>query len=527
MTPFGRSTFAVSVLLLAIGAVVPTTTARAQSFDVMEATIVGIHAAFEDGELSCVELVQAYLDRIERFDREGPSIHAVQTVNPDALQEALRLDDAFAASGAVGPLHCIPVLIKDQVEVAGMPTTFGSALFQDFVPERDATIVTRMKQAGAIILGKATMGEFANGYVGSAFGICRNVYALDRNPSGSSCGSGIAVAANFATVAIGEDTGGSIRGPAAHTSTVGLRPTLPLISRFGMLLVSPTRDTLGPITRTVRDAAILTDVLAGYDSNDPVTAYGVGNIPETYTAFLSESALAGARLGVIRTPMSSSTEPDSEDYTRVRSVVDRAIDAMKEGGAEIIDSLDIPGLVELLDRTSSNHQTEAAVDAYLEQHPHSPVRSLSEIAVSEIVTARRRYDHLRALNRSTEDLAYLRSMAAREELRQLVLDVMAHNDLDALVYATFDHSPAVIPDDVLTDPDAEDDYAKGSNRSLSPAMGFPALTVPAGFTSEGLPVGIEFLGRPFTEGILFGLAYSYERRTMERRPPALTPALQP
>lgn len=499
--------------------------ASGQEFRILEASIDEIHQAFDIGDLSCVELVQGYLDRIERFDRQGPAIHAVQTVNPDALERARELDRLHAMSGPVGSLHCIPVLVKDQVEVAGMPTTYGSALFADFDSGRDATIVVRMREAGAVILGKATMGEFAQGYAGSAFGLCRNVYALDRNPSGSSCGSGIAAAANFSAVTIGEDTGGSIRGPAAHTSTVGLRPTLPLVSRFGMFMGSPTRDTLGPITRTVRDAAILTGVIAGYDPNDPVTARSVGNVPESYTAFLREDALEGTRLGVIRTPMSNDTEPDSEDYAQVRTVVDRAISEFEAGGAEIVDSLEIAGLVELLREAGSNHETETSVDAYLAELDDPPVESLVEIAVSDELTARRRHDHIGSLNRTTDEPAYLESQAAREKLRIAVLAAMAEHGLDALVYSTFDHSPALIPPDVLTNPDASDDYGKGSNRGLSPALGFPALTVPAGFTSDGFPVGIEFLGRPFSEGILFGLGYAYEQATMHRRPPASTPAL--
>ncbi len=499
--------------------------AAGQGFEILEATIDDIHRAFDAGQLTCVELVQGYLDRIERFDRQGPAIHAVQTVNPEALERARELDRTRAADGPVGPLHCIPVLVKDQVEVAGMPTTYGSVLFEDFDSGRDATIVVRMREAGAIILGKATMGEFAQGYAGSAFGLCRNVYALDRNPSGSSCGSGIAAAANFATVTIGEDTGGSIRGPAAHTSTVGLRPTLPLVSRSGMFLGSPTRDTLGPITRTVRDAAILTDVIAGYDPNDRITASSVGNIPESYTAFLREDALERVRLGVIRTPMDASTEPDSEEYARVRTVVDRAVADLEARGAEIVDPLEIEGLVELLEQTGSNHETEASVAAYLAELVDPPVRSLVEIAVSDELTARRRYDHVSALNRTTDDPAFREAEAAREELRIRTLAAMADHELDALVYSTFDHSPALIPVDVLMNPDAPDEYGKGSNRGLSPALGYPALTVPAGFTTEELPVGIEFLGRPYSEGLLFGLGYAYEQATMRRRPPPLTPAL--
>ena len=474
----------VSLVLLTALSPLP---AEGQGFELLEATVDDIREALDDGRLTCIELVQGYLDRIERFDRQGPAIHAVQTVNPEALERARELDRAHSADGPVGPLHCIPVLVKDQVEVAGMPTTYGSALFEDFDSGRDATIVIRMRDAGAIILGKATMGEFAQGYAGSAFGLCRNVYALDRNPSGSSCGSGIAAAANFATVTIGEDTGGSIRGPAAHTSTVGLRPTLPLVSRFGMFLGSPTRDTLGPITRTVRDAAILMDVIAGYDPNDPITARSVGNIPGSYTAFLREDALDGARLGVIRSPMDSSTDPDSEDYARVRAVVDRAVADLEGQGAEIVDPVEIEGLAELLGETGSNHETEASVNAYLAELSNPPVRSLAEIAVSDELTARRRYDHVSALNLSTADPEFREAEAAREELRIRVLGVMADHDLDALVYSTFDHAPALIPADVLTNPDAPDEYGKGSNRNPESGARIPGAHGPGRLHHRAAP----------------------------------------
>ena len=303
----------------------------AQGFQVEEATIADVHAAFLSGELTCVGLVQAYTDRIEAYDKRGPRLNTVATLNPRAMQEAARLDEALAAGGPAGgsaggsaggltgPLHCIPVLLKDQVETSDMPTTYGSALFADFVPERDATIVTRMKEAGAIILAKTNMGEFASRYVGSGFGVIRNAYDPLRNPSGSSGGTSVGVAANFGMVGIGEDTGGSIRGPAAVASLVGLRPTLELVSRFGLMPANPTTDTQGPITRTVMDAAILLGVIAGYDPNDPVTARAVGRVPESYQGGLGSDGLAGARIGVIRDPMDGSVDPDSEGFRHVRA----------------------------------------------------------------------------------------------------------------------------------------------------------------------------------------------------------------
>src|SRR6516225_11360002 len=293
----------VATFLLIAPAQADAQTPSAAPFHLMEATIDGIHAAMRSGELTCTRLVQAYLDRIAAYDKAGPKLNAVQNVNPHALEEAARLDAALRSSGPVGPLHCIPVLVKDEVDTSFMPTTYGSALFKTFVPPRNATIVERLEAGGAVILAKTNMGEFAQAYSGSAFGDCHNAYDPRRSPSGSSCGTAIGVAANFAAVGIGEDTGGSIRGPAAHASLVGLRPTLPLVSRFGMMPSRPTQDTLGPIARTVTDAAILLDTIAGYDPDDPITAAAVGQVPPSYTAFLTADGLKGARIGIIREPM--------------------------------------------------------------------------------------------------------------------------------------------------------------------------------------------------------------------------------
>jgi Asp-tRNA(Asn)/Glu-tRNA(Gln) amidotransferase A subunit family amidase len=248
---------------------------KAQSpFHLMEATIDGIHGELRAGRLTCVQLVQAYLNRIDAYDQAGPTLNAVQNINRNALTQAAQLDEQLKAGAEpAGKLHCIPVLLKDQVDTNFMPTTYGSALFKTFVPERNATIVDKLQAAGAVVHAKTNMGEFAFAYSGSAFGDCHNAYAPDRSPSGSSCGTGAGIAANFGAVGIGEDTGGSVRGPAAHNNLVGLRPTLQLVSRAGMLPATPTRDTLGPITRTVRDAAIVLDVIAGYDPKDPLTAW--------------------------------------------------------------------------------------------------------------------------------------------------------------------------------------------------------------------------------------------------------------
>jgi amidase len=496
-------------------------------FHLLEATIGDIHTALQSHEITCRQLVDLYLKRIEAYDKTGPRLNALQNVNSRATQEAEQLDAAFRSSEPVGPLHCIPVLVKDEVEVTGMPTTYGSAVFKDFVPQRDATIVTKLKKAGVVILGKTNMGEYAAGYVGSAFGIARNAYDPARSPSGSSSGTGSGIAANFATIGIGEDTGGSIRGPAAVGSLVGLRPTVPLVSRYGMMPATPSQDTLGPIARTVRDAAILLDVIAGYDPNDPVTAYSVGQIPHSYTEFLRKDGLRGARLGVIRDPMDPKTDVASDDYKKVKVVIDKAISDLKRLGAVVVDPVTIPELKDRVVKAFEGNlfETEQAIDGYLAGEP-SPVKTLGEILLTGKVVPSRSNRLMRNVGKSKSDPGFLQILLLKEETRQIVLKLMADNQLDALVYATFDQQPALIPPDALTNPKIEDLADPGNNRRLAPILAFPALTVPAGFTMDGLPVGIEFMGKPFSEPTLFKLGYAYEQGTHNRKPPASTPPLR-
>ncbi len=516
-----RTAAAVAACLLVPGV------AGAQGFQLLEATIADVHAAFASGALTCRALVQRYIDRIEAYDQTGPALNAIQVVNPRALERADELDAAYAESGPVGPLHCIPVLLKDQVETRGLPTTYGSALFEGFVSRRDATIVVRMRAAGALILAKTNMGEFASRYVGSAFGIIRNAYDPTRNPSGSSGGTGAGIAANFGMVGIGEDTGGSIRGPAAVHALVGLRPTLPLVSRFGMMPANPSSDTLGPMTRTVRDAALLLDAIAGYDANDPATGYAVGRVPDSYAAGLDAGGLRGARIGVIRESMDPKTDPDADDYKQVRALIDRALADMRALGATVVDPVTVAGL-ESAQRVyvTNNFETERAMNDYLAEHPNAPVKNVRDILLSGVVTPWRARGLINVVGKSTGDPGYVAILRSREQLRRSVLAAMADDDLDALVYATFDHQTTPIAPDALTNANTQDQYARGNNRFLSPATGFPALTLPAGLTADGLPIGLEMLGRPFTEATLFELAYAYEQGTLRREPPRTTPALE-
>jgi amidase len=486
-------------------------------FQLLEATIDGIHAEMRAGRISCAQLVQAYIDRIKAYDQKGPTLNAVQNINPGAAKQAAELDAKHQASGTLaGPLHCIPVLVKDQFDTNFVPTTYGSALFKTFVPERNAAVVDRLQAAGAIILAKTNMGEFALAYSGSAFGDCHNAYDPSRSPSGSSCGTGVGIAANFAAVGIGEDTGGSVRGPAAHNNLVGLRPTLQLVSRAGMFPVTPTRDTLGPITRTVRDAAILMNVIAGYDPRDPVTVWSYGQVPEDYTRFLAPNGLKGMRVGVIRVPTDDSTDTTKPDYKETQSALTKAVADMAARGAEIVDPVEIPNLFKLIARAGGGevYEPEEAINGFLAQHKNSPVHSFRELAESPVVIARRREAFQKGLGHTTKELGFLEESIARDELRVAVLRAMADNRLDLLFHATYDHAPSPVPKST-----------PGTNRRLAASLSFPAISVPGGFYADGLPIGVEFLGRPFAEGLLIRAAYDYEQATKHRRPPATVPAL--
>lgn len=547
--PAPRSSFAplrLAALSATLTATLTASSLRAQTFDVVEASVASVHDALDSGRLTCRALVQRYLDRIAAYDQQGPSLNAIQNVNPRALVEADSLDAVQRAGGPRGSLHCVPVLLKDQVEAQGMPTTYGSILFKDFFSTRDATIVKRLKAAGAIILAKTTMGEYASRYVGSAAGIIRNAYDPTRNPSGSSGGSASGVAANFGLVGIGEDTGGSIRGPAAVSSLVGLRPTLQLVSRFGMLPANPTQDVLGPMTRTVSDAARVLDALVGYDANDPITAASVGHLPATYTTSLNMNALKGARIGVLRSrrdtsstaqvprrdstltadslaKLDSALQYRNGEYRKALPVIEQAFVDLRAQGAVLVDSLEIPTVPGR--RVGNDFETEQATDDYLAQHPNAPVKSLKEIVLSGTAVPWRGRQLVGYLNKTTNDADYLAVMLYRDAMRTAVLKLMADHQLDALVYATYDAATTPIADDVMTNPRPVDGYGLGDNRGLSPTLGFPALTVPAGFTIDALPLGLEFLGRPFAEPQLLGFAFAFEQGTKHRRPPPLTPAL--
>src|SRR5215469_10187698 len=300
---------------------------RPQRFEVVETSIAQVHAAFKSGKLTSRQLVQAYLDRIAAYDQQGPRLNAIITLNSKALEQADRLDVQYKKSGLVGPLHGIPILVKDEIDTDGMATTLGSVVFKEYRPPLDAFVVARLKKAGAIILGKTTLSEFAAGDTyGSLFGATRNPYDLERTVGGSSGGSGASVTANFCTVAVGEETGASLRRPGTWNDIVAMRTTAGLISRTGMYDGYPSEPaSMGPMARTVRDVAELLDVMVGYDPQDPLTALGVGHAPPSYTRLLDRNGLRGARLGILRESIGTSSEPLSADFKKVDAVFEKNV----------------------------------------------------------------------------------------------------------------------------------------------------------------------------------------------------------
>src|ERR1044072_3216512 len=328
--------------------------AQSNAFNIVEATIDDIHAAYKSGQLTCRQVVQMYLDRIEAFDKKGPAINALITANSGALKEADRLDAAYKTSGPIGPLHGIPVIVKDQADVKGMPTTLGSLLFKDYFPDRDSFVAEKLRKAGAVLLGKATLGELGGGDThGSLFGSTHNPYDVERTVGGSSGGSAASVSANFSTVAVGQEGLASIRRPSTWNCIAGMLPAAGLVSRGGVYGCWPELfGSLGPMARTVRDLAQLLDVMAGYDPEDPITARGVGHIPDSFTNFLDKNGLKGACLGILRQSIGLNAEPESEDFKKISEVFDRTINELKAAGAEIVDPIVIPQIKELLAKRS-------------------------------------------------------------------------------------------------------------------------------------------------------------------------------
>jgi amidase len=501
----------------------PAAPAQSAPFHVEETTIAELHAAMRAGTLSCRALVDAYLRRIAAYDKSGPGINSLVLVNPAAREVADSLDRRFRAERRLsGPLHCIPMIVKDNFETVDLPTTAGSLSLKGFVSTRDAFQVRRIREAGAIVLAKSNMAEFAFSpfeTVNSILpGYTKNPYALDRVTAGSSGGTAAAVAANLGESGLGTDTGNSIRGPSAHNALVGLRSTMGLTSRAGVVPLNLGADIAGPMARTVADAVAIFQVIVGEDSADAVTAASHGRPREDYAAALRRNGLQGARIGVLHQAYDTPTA-DPE----VLQVFRAALDDLRKAGAEIID----PAAVDSLDawrraQTGSCAPFKWDLNAWLAQHgDRVPVKSLEEI-----IRSRRFHPSIEARLQASQaaELAPEQNPGckSREEfrarLRAGVLALMDSLRLDALAYPTWSNPPRLIGD--LNTPGGD------NSQLFSPSTGFPALTVPMGYTRGGiLPAGLQLFGRPWSEATLIRLAYAYEQATHHRHPPPSAPPL--
>jgi Asp-tRNA(Asn)/Glu-tRNA(Gln) amidotransferase A subunit family amidase len=491
-------------------------------FDLLETTIADVHAAYKAGTLTVRQLVQAYLDRIAAYDQKGPAINCLISLNPTALEEADRLDAAFKSSGFVGPLHGIPLVMKDQADVKGMPTTLGSLLYKDYMPRQDCFVAARLKQAGAIFLGKATLGELGGGDThGSLFGSTRNVYDLERTAGGSSGGSGAAVGANFCTVAVGQEGFASIRRPSIWNGVAGMRPTVGLVSRGGVYGGWPTvNGSLGPMSRTVTDLARLLDCMTGYDPADPVTAYGVGR-EANYSAALDKAGLKAARIGILRESIGFHAEPDSDDFKEVTEVFDRAVADLAKAGAEIVDPIVIPDLKALLATRARDVPADDAMYELYFSGGDTPFKTRKQAMASPLFEKVTRSGHRRWTDSPTPDKHHT-YMKARETLMTNLLKVMADHRLDAIVHKAVEHTPTLIKDGV--NPPFVDQ--KGAPHLNTFLMFVPSIVVPAGFTRSSRPAGIAFLGRPYDDAKMITLAYAYEQATKHRKAPSTVPPLR-
>jgi amidase len=489
-----------------------------------ELTIARAHEAMRAGSLTCVALVDHYLARIEAFDRQGPAINAITVINPRAREEAAELDRRFKAGGLTGPLHCVPAIVKDNFETIGLQTAAGSLALKDFDPARDAFQVRRIKEAGAIVLAKSNMAEWAfSPYetVNSVLpGYTKNPYALDRVTAGSSGGTAAAVAADFGLIGLGSDTGNSIRGPSSHQALTGIRSTMGLTSRGGVVPLSLLADIAGPMTRTLEDAVAVLQVIAGEDPADPVTLAAPfvpeglrpGGRPETlpdYRTALARGGLKGARIGVLR----QAYERDTLD-PEIVNVFSAALDDLKKAGAIIVDPATVEGLREIrrAQGTGPCAGFKHDINRYLASlGDRVPVKSLEEV-----IRSRRFHPSVELrLSRAQEGAENgLNSEACkaeadyRDRFRAAVQKTMDDHRLDAFVYPTWSNPPRLIGD--LNTPHGD------NSQVFSPTTGWPSIQVPMGATRSRLPAGITFFGRAWSEPTLIRLAFDYEQLTTHR-----------
>lgn len=502
------------LVLIAVGQQPPATNARqvGSGFQVEEATIAGIHQAFRSGELTAVQLVEIYRKRIAELDAPN-DLNAFVVLNEMALARAKELDEEFEATGRLRPLHGIPVAVKDNYDTYDLQTAGGSIALAGSIPPDDSFMVSKLREAGAIVIGKTNMDEWAFSPLkteSSILGTTRNPYDLLRVPAGSSGGTAAAVAANLATIGLGTDTGNSIRGPSAHCALVGIRPTIGLTSRDGIVPLSLTADVGGPMCRTVEDVARVLTVVAGHDPSDPATELIKNQTAIEYTTFLQQDGLRGARIGVLR-----SYFPPEDCDPGVIALMEDAIADLIRFGAEIHDPFVQPPIPKLKRREDPTFR--AAINFYLASlDDKSAFKTLKQIVDAGkyhpgLETRLKRMVRGPVPNSKDLQLGGPEGDPAREAFRDALVQAMDKHNLDAIIYPTWRYPPRLIGD-------LESKH--GDNcQVLAPFSGLPAITVPMGYTQERLPAGLQFLGKPFAEGELIRFAYAYEQGTNHRAPP--------
>jgi amidase len=526
MPMFQRRYFSRRMALLCAAAavllVIETSMVSATDFHFQEATVASIHGAFASGQLTCSQLTKLYLDRIEAYNIKGPALHAIITVNPKALELAADMDRKYRAKpSSVGLLHCIPVILKDNYNTSDMPTTGANVGMKNSIPPTDAFTVDRMHKAGALILAKANLQEFARGgmSVSSLGGQVLNPYDLTRTPGGSSGGTGAAIAANFAVLGTGSDTGQSIRSPASANNLVGIRPTRGLVSRAGVIPNSLTQDEIGPITRTVTDASILLDVMAGYDPADPITAFSKGRIPKSYRDLFSKDALKGTRIGVMTNMFGK-----EERHQEVNKVMEGVIAKIESLGATII-RFNLPEYDKLSPIVAtSQFEARTVMENYFSTlSSNAPIKNFAELVATKTATptVQKTLEAELAIVDGMNSQEYKDRTLNRDKLRLAVAMKIADLNLDAILYPLQKILVASVTD--------KDQLER--NGTLSNGTGFPAVTFPGGFSTPtataplGVPVGAELLGLDYSEGKLLSYAYAYEQATKHRKLPMSTPPL--
>jgi amidase len=503
--------------------------ASAPYSELEEMTVAEMRAAIDAGDLTSRDLVDMYIARIEALDQGGPSLKSVLQLNPDARAIAAERDEELAGGTSRGPLHGIPVLLKDNIDTAdSLYTTAGSLALMGSTPAEDATVAAQLRDAGAVILGKTNLTEWANfranqassGWSGRG-GQTLNPYALDRTPSGSSSGSAVAVAANLTAIALGTETNGSIVSPASVNGVVGIKPTVGLTSRAGVIPIAASQDSVGILSRTVEDAAIALGVLTGVDDRDPATSASEGQSHTDYTQFLDENGLQGVRLGVPRDANFTGYSPETDQ------IFEQTLDALRALGAEVVDPADIPTVEDLnatpgsFDRLKFEFKRD--LNAYLEERQDPEIGSLADLIAfneehrdEEMVFFQQEVFEASEAFGEDDQAAYeeLSERLTRQSGPEGIDAVLAEHDLDALIAPSF--SPATMIDLV------HGEQFLGASSGIAAMAGYPVISVPMGF-AFGLPVGLTFMGTAYSEPTLLKLAHAFEQATLVRRPPTFRP----